>query len=117
MILYADVPADVLEGKAVGIVVSQGGNQITVYRMHSGVCAETLWEGDAVLLPEHGNLIDADQFCDRFTPDEMFYPTEEEKAEYDNHTLSLREVRGNIRCEPVVVPASRNPTPNLRFGG
>ena len=56
-------------------------------------------------VPPHGRLIDADAFVGQFTPDELYYRAEEAKKEYDEHKLTLREIRENIVCQPTIIEA------------
>lgn len=56
-----------------------------------------------VELPPHGRLVDADALVGQFTPDELYYRTEEAKKEYDEHKLTLREIRENIVCQPTII--------------
>ena len=62
-------------------------------------------ECEAVQVPPHGRLGDLDVLAWQFTPDDMYYPTEEDKCEYDSHCMSLRDVRGNIAMAQTIIPA------------
>lgn len=60
---------------------------------------------NAVPVPPHGRLVDADKMIWRLTPNEEFYPTEADRFEYDNGRLMVRDIRSFIRDQPTVIPA------------
>lgn len=59
-----------------------------------------------VELPPHGRLGDLDRLEKRFTPVEAYYPTEEDRRDYDNGRLMIRDIRSAIKDAPTIIPAS-----------
>ena len=65
---------------------------------------------EAVSVPPHGRLGDLDEMIWKLTPDEEFYPTEEDRLDYDNGKLMIRDIRGFIRDQPTIIPAEEGNT-------
>lgn len=59
-----------------------------------------------VEVPPHGRLGDLDRLEKRFTPVEAYYPTEEDRRDYDNGRLMIRDIRSAIKDAPTIIPAS-----------
>lgn len=60
----------------------------------------------AIAIPDHGRLGDLDRLEKRFTPVEAYYPTEEDRRDYDNGRLMIRDIRSAIKDAPTIIPAS-----------
>ncbi len=60
---------------------------------------------NAIPVPPHGRLVDADKMIWRLTPNEEFYPTEADRFEYDSGKLMVRDIRGFIRGQETIIPA------------
>lgn len=63
--------------------------------------------GSAVHIPPHGRLGDLDALAGQFTPDDLYYPTEEDRRDYDNHSISMRDAREVIEMAPTIIPADQ----------
>ena len=61
---------------------------------------------DVIPIPPHGRLGDLDRLEKRFTPVEAYYPTEEDRRDYDNGRLMIRDIRSAIKDAPTIIPAS-----------
>ena len=61
----------------------------------------------AISVPPQGRLGDLDALAGQFTPDDLYYPTEEDRRDYDNHNISMRDVREVIEMAPTIIPADQ----------
>ena len=71
------------------------------------VIGEIQGECKAIQVPPHGRLGDLDALAGQFTPDDLYYPTEEDRRDYDNHSISMRDAREVIEMAPTIIPADQ----------
>ena len=88
-----------------GMEMPKAGNWKTIRIYYDGTCAEPNWQGDcrymqgceAVPVPPHGRLIDADALLSQYTG--YFWTAKTDYAE------GLRDVANDIKQAPTIIEA------------
>lgn len=89
------------------IIIFKSGEVLWTTSVDTSICKAKKFE-KAFELPEHGRLGDLDELEKRFTPDETYYPTEEDRRDYDNGRLMIRDIRSAIKDAPTIIEADWN---------
>lgn len=89
-----------------GLDMPTKGNPLTVLIYPDGTATWKDHEYQAVPVPPHGRLIDADELESRWTPDAEYYPTDKDRRAYLNGRLTVRDFQSSIHDAKTIIPAS-----------